>query len=71
MMATEMTPSELIAAGERLFGKYWRKPLAITLRINVSTLRRWATGKVPITPIAALAIEQLVRDKRRARRQPR
>jgi hypothetical protein len=65
-----MTPSELIAAGERLFGEYWRKQLAKTLRIDVSTLRRWATGKVPITPIAALAIAQLLKDAPRKRHRP-
>lgn len=63
-----MTPSELIAAGERLFGEHWRKPLAEQLQVDVSTLRRWASGKVPISSVAALAIKHLVRAAPRKRR---
>jgi hypothetical protein len=59
-----MSPSELIQAGERLYGKTWRHPLAEALGIDVSTLRRWTGGYVAIPRRTELAIRGLLSDKR-------
>jgi|HubBroStandDraft_4_1064222.scaffolds.fasta_scaffold81775_2 hypothetical protein len=55
-----MSPSELIEAGERLFGPHWRQPFAKSLGVDVSTVRRWATAQTAISRSVALAIELLV-----------
>ncbi len=54
-----MSPSELIEAGERLYGEHWRKPLAAELGIDISTLRRWATAQTAIPRVVELAIKAL------------
>lgn len=59
-----MTPSELIQAGERLYGKTWRHPLAEALGIDVSTLRRWTGGYVAIPKRTELAILGLLASAR-------
>ena len=57
-----MTPEQLRAAGERLYGKWgWQTQLARELRVDGSTVRRWLSGKVPIPGLAAVAIDLLVR----------
>lgn len=61
-----MSPSELIEIGERLFGPQWRKPLADALGVDVATLRRWATARVAVPRVAALAI-RLLADRREAK----
>jgi hypothetical protein len=40
-----MTPNELAAAGERLYGARWQTPLAAALGVNPRTLRRWVSGQ--------------------------
>lgn len=55
-----MTAQELVEAGERLFGQHWRQPLATALRVDISTLRRWASGKDEVPGPAALAVRLLV-----------
>lgn len=54
-----MSPSELIAIGERLYGPLWRSRLAEALGVNVSTVRRWATAATAIPKRTALAIKAL------------
>lgn len=67
-----MTPAELNAAGERLYGAQWRAALGRALDVSDRTVRRWAAGEWPIPRPAALAIEALVENsKRRNRREPR
>lgn len=55
-----MTPSDLIAAGERLYGPHWRRPLADALGVDVSTLRRWTTAERAVPRRVALAVGQLM-----------
>lgn len=63
-----MSPSELIEAGERLYGKHWRKPLSEILGIDIATLRRWTSADVAVPRPAALAISLLVE---KAEKEPR
>jgi len=55
-----MSPSELIEAGERLYGPKWRKPLAEALGVDISTLRRWATAERAVPKVAAMAVELML-----------
>ena len=56
-----MTPADLQASGEWLFGRWgWQTRLAERLRVDGSTVRRWLSGKMPIPGVAAVAIELLV-----------
>lgn len=56
-----MTPQELRAAGERLFGhRGWQVRLAEVLGINSSTIRRWLMGKMPVSGPAQAAIRLLL-----------
>lgn len=55
-----MTGPELKAAAIARFGEArWQKDLAAYLRSDVSTVRRWTTGRTPIPgPVeAAMAIQ--------------
>lgn len=54
-----MSPSDVIAAGERLYGPNWVKPLAEALDVNPSTVRRWAAGTA-VRRANALAIQRLL-----------
>jgi hypothetical protein len=58
-----MTPSDIIAAGEQLYGQKWRKPLADALGVDVSTLRRWTSADTAIPRRTALAIQALLEKK--------
>lgn len=55
-----MSPSELIEAGERLYGQHWRQPLADLLGVDISTLRRWATAEKAVPKPVALALRLLM-----------
>lgn len=54
-----MTTDELKAAGESIYGEHWRRPLAEALNVDISTLRRWASGVTPVPGPVAIAIEQI------------
>lgn len=43
-----MTPADLRAIGERLYGSAWRCRLAAALEVNERTVRRWLAGTTPI-----------------------
>lgn len=43
-----MTPSDLRAAGEALFGQQWQSPLARDLGVSDRSMRRWVAGTHPI-----------------------
>jgi hypothetical protein len=60
-----MTPSDLIAAGESLFGPKWRQSLADLLEVDAATLRRWATAKIAIPKPVALTLQMILRDRER------
>jgi hypothetical protein len=51
-----MSPSDLIEAGERIYGKHWRNPLASMLGVNISTLRRWTSGDIAVPRSVELAV---------------
>lgn len=57
-----MTPDDLRAAGEKLYGKWgWQTKLARELKVDGSTVRRWLSGKVPIPGLAEVAISLLIK----------
>lgn len=43
-----MTSTELAALGLAIWGHSWQGPLARALGVNDRTVRRWASGEVPI-----------------------
>ena len=56
-----MTPADLAAAGEALFGDRWKAPLARALDVQERTLERWADGSNRMWPDTAARIRgQLV-----------
>lgn len=66
-----MTTEELIALGEKVFGKSWKAQLAQGLGVYLSTINRWATGYTPISrknerAILSLAEEHLKRESNAA-----
>ncbi|MGB0694940.1 MAG: helix-turn-helix domain-containing protein [Rhodospirillaceae bacterium] len=59
-----MTPEDLRAQGEILFGRWgWQTKLAKALRVDGSTVRRWLSGASTIPGPAEVAIELLVEKK--------
>jgi hypothetical protein len=61
-----MTRDELREAGERLYGKWgWQTRLAEALGVDGSTVRRWISGAVPVSGVAAVAIRCLLRERER------
>lgn len=55
-----MTPAQLAAAGQRLYGKRWQTPLARHLGVNPRTVRRWAAGTIEVPHDAAEEINSLL-----------
>lgn len=60
-----MTPQAFITAMESLYGEHWRAPAAAALRVNASTIYRWANGLKRVPGPAEVAIELLTADKAR------
>lgn len=58
-----MNKEELKEAGEALYGSRWQTKLSRALRVDGSTVRRWAAGSV-IGGLAQVAIELLLEVKR-------
>lgn len=56
----------LIQAGQFLYGAHWRSKLAEALRVERSTVSRWASGSVEPPGLAQVAVELLV-EKEKAR----
>lgn len=56
-----MTRDEFIKAGSVLFGPHWRARLAVALRVERSTVSRWASGATDVLPVAAVAVELMMR----------
>lgn len=62
-----MTPDDIRAAGEKLYGARWRAPLAEALGIGRATLWRWTSGRDEIPVKIELAIQQLAVKKKAPR----
>jgi transcriptional regulator with XRE-family HTH domain len=58
-----MTRDTLITYGKLLYGEHWRAQLAKRLRIERSTVSRWASGAVNVPPMAQETVELLVESK--------
>jgi hypothetical protein len=63
-----MNPQELRKIGESLFGPRWKSSLARALsteshRLDVRTVRRWASGERSISSSVEIAIKSLKRSK--------
>lgn len=54
-----VTAEQFVTAGEGLFGKRWKAPMARELKIDVVTVWRYATGRQPIPVLVELAIASL------------
>jgi len=60
-MTQGMTPSELTAAGEAVFGPRWMRPLARALGRDHRSVRYWRAGERPIPAAVAEKIRSLHR----------
>lgn len=55
-----MTGADLKAEAIRLYGERgWQPKLATALGVNVSTVKRWISGDVPVSERTAIAIRSL------------
>jgi hypothetical protein len=54
-----MTPTELREIGEALYGKHWQTKLAVRIKVDPRTVRRWIAGKRKISPLVADYIRTL------------
>ena len=55
-----MTPTELRAVGEALYGPVWQSKMARELGVSSRCIRRWLSGERRIGPLAERAIRSLV-----------
>jgi hypothetical protein len=56
---TFMTPAELVIAGEAVYGKRWRTPLARALNLSTRLIRYYERGQRPIREDRAAQIRKL------------
>jgi len=56
---SDMTPEDLTALAQRMFGKNWKTRLAAELDVYVSTVNRWVNGQTPISRRNELAMRGL------------
>ncbi|MBS3648833.1 hypothetical protein KEU06_09465 [Pseudaminobacter sp. 19-2017] len=59
-----LSPADLEAKGEFLFGPQWRGPMSDLLGCDLSLIYRYMTVKVPVPKTFALALEALCGLKR-------
>ena len=57
-----MTPSQLRAWGEALYGSSFTAPLADDLNISPRTVRKWLNGQAAIPPGAAAELVAIGRE---------
>ena len=63
--ASAMSPEELCAIGEEIFGRYgWQTALARAIGVDGSTVRRWKAGTMAMSHEHAERIRQLLREHR-------
>ncbi len=55
-----MTRDQFVAAGVVLFGRAWRQRMAERLRVQPSSVSRWASGATEVSGPAAVAVELLL-----------
>src|ERR1700687_4187149 len=55
-----MGPAELIAAGELLYGRRWKLPLARIVGYGREALHRYSTGRRRIPPLLAARVRAIV-----------
>ncbi len=53
-----MTPDELAAAGEALYGPLWQSELARRLDVRLVSMQRWATGRAAMRPETAAGLRR-------------
>lgn len=58
-----MTPAELIAIGNALWGTGWRRRMPEELGVTRQTVWKWETGKHPIPEIAVRFLNHLLAGK--------
>ena len=56
----QMTPAELIAAGELLYGRRWKLPLARTVGYGREALHCYSIGRRRVPPLLAARIRAIV-----------
>ena len=70
-MLQAMDKAEIREIGEELFGSWgWRTRMAEFLHVNVSSVRRWVAGDVPIPGPVEVALGYAIREHRRAQGGP-
>ena len=58
-----MTPDQLRAAGEALYGNRWQRQLSAELGIAERTMRRWLAGRFAIPADVATRIKAIARKR--------
>lgn len=59
-----MSGQELKDAAIRLYGKHgWQSSLAAALHVDVSSVRRWTSGAVPVPGPVAAAVKCFERER--------
>ncbi len=64
-----MTPDQLRAYGEALFGPRWQTDLARTLAVSDRTIRYWLAGAKPLPDGVHDDIQRLIAERRMMLRQ--
>jgi hypothetical protein len=59
-----LAASDVSVFGRRVFGPSWESALAQELGIELQTVRRWATGEVPVSGRYSTQVVQLAGERR-------
>lgn len=60
-----MTPADLTAVGEALYGPRWRSLLGADLGVQYRTVRRWCAGTSPVPAGIAAELRPLLAEAER------
>lgn len=58
-----MTPTDLRAAGEALYGPQWQSALAESLGVNRRTIRRWLSGQFQVPDSIGADLRSIAKDR--------
>jgi hypothetical protein len=58
-----VTPDELRAIGEKLYGAQWQTPMSKALACQTRTIRYWLSGKRNVPPVVAMLLKKLAAEK--------